>query len=87
PPLLTGWAWQSLPELPRILQEHATVAFGGEIVLLGGFENLVLVDAVVHYDPVGRVFRQGVPLPRALHHVNAAVVDGKLMVLGALEGF
>lgn len=86
-PVLTGWTWQTLPELPRILQEHATVALAGEIVMLGGFENLSLVDAVVHYDPVGRVFRGGTPLPRALHHVNAAVVEGRLMVLGALEGF
>lgn len=87
PPVLTGWTWQPLPELPRILQEHATVAIGGEIALIGGFENLALVDAVVVYDPVGRVFREGTPLPRALHHVNAAVLDGELMVLGALEGF
>lgn len=86
-PVLPGWTWQSLPELPRILQEHATVVFGGETTMLGGFENLSLIDTVVHYDPVGRVFRNGTPLPRALHHVNAAVVEGRLMVLGALEGF
>ena len=87
PPVLSGWTWQTLPELPRILQEHATVVLEDEITLLGGFENLALIDSIVHYDPDTRVFRNGTPLPRALHHVNAAVVDGKLMVLGALEGF
>lgn len=84
---LETWTWARLPDLPRVLQEHATVALDGEIVLLGGFENLVLVDAVVHYDPVAERFRQGTPLPRPLHHVNAAVVAERMWVLGALEGF
>jgi hypothetical protein len=82
-----AWTWSQLADLPRIIQEHAVVALAGEVVMLGGFENLALIDDVTHFDPATGQFREGTSLPRALHHVNAAVVDGRLWVLGALEGF
>lgn len=86
-PASGAWTWSQLADLPRVIQEHAVVALAGEVVLLGGFENLALVDDVVHYDPSTGLFREGTPLPRPLHHVNAAVVDDRVWVLGALEGF
>jgi len=80
--------WQILAPLaggPR--QETAVVALANEIYVIGGFiDSQTIVSRVEAYDPKSDTWRDAAPLPRPLHHPNAAVVDGRLYVLGALVG-
>jgi N-acetylneuraminic acid mutarotase len=67
-------------------QETATVAVDGKIYVLGGFdENLGVLATVQVFDVAACTWSMGPPLPRAVHHANAAVVDGTIWILGAME--
>jgi len=83
-----GKGWTALAPLaagPR--QETAVVALAGRIYVLGGFTgSLEIVPRVEAYDPGKDSWSEVAPLPRALHHTNAAAVGGRLYVLGALVG-
>ncbi len=64
------------------------VALGNTVFVLGGFDDGPTVQAsVLAYSVAEDRWTESVPLPRPLHHINAAVVDGTVWVLGALEGF
>lgn len=79
--------WYDLAPLPAPLQENAVVALGGEVYVVGGFDQLAqVVDRVEAYDPQSNSWRSAAPLPDERHHVNAAVVDGVIYVLGSLVG-
>jgi N-acetylneuraminic acid mutarotase len=63
------------------------VAVGGRIVLVGGFDReLDIVARVDAYDPATDTWSTWPDLPVALTHANATSVDGRLYVLGGLEG-
>ncbi len=83
-----GGRWELLAPLndgPR--QETAVVALRGEIVVMGGFNGLgAVVPLVEAYDPVDDRWRRLADLPTPVHHANAAVVDGKVVVAGFLVG-
>jgi N-acetylneuraminic acid mutarotase len=83
-----GGRWELLTPLaegPR--QETAVVALRGEIVVMGGFNGLgAVVPLVEAYDPVDDRWRRLADLPTPVHHANAAVVDGKIIVAGFLVG-
>jgi N-acetylneuraminic acid mutarotase len=83
-----GGRWELLTPLadgPR--QETAVVALRGEVVVMGGFNGLGAVVPVVEaYDPVDDRWRRLADLPTPVHHANAAVVDGKIVVAGFLVG-
>jgi N-acetylneuraminic acid mutarotase len=70
-----------LPELPSVRQEHSVVALAGEIYVLGGFTPNV-TPSMQAYDPASRTWRSAADAPFALHHANAAAVDGRLYVAG-----
>lgn len=73
----------ALPEGPR--QETAVVALGDEIVVVGGFDENASFGAVVEaYRPSNDSWRRLADVPARLHHANAAVVKGRLYVLGFL---
>lgn len=78
--------WTSLPRLPLgPTQETAAVAVDGRIYVLGGFNGtLGVIDAVQIFDVSTCSWSMGPPLPRAVHHTNAAVVDGTIYVVGAM---
>ena len=68
-------------------QETAAVALGGEVYVLGGFDGSGRVVATVEaYDPRADRWRSVADLPLAMHHANAAVVDGRIYVTGFLTG-
>src|SRR5262249_13435740 len=78
----SGWETLApLPSGPR--QETAVVALGGKVYVLGGFDGSgqVVADVAV-FDGTG--WRRAADLPAALHHMNAAVVGGRIVVAGAL---
>lgn len=68
------------------IQETAVVALGTDVYVIGGFMGFSVVDQVLVFDTVGRTWRQAAPLPIAVHHANAATVNGKIYVVGALQG-
>jgi N-acetylneuraminic acid mutarotase len=76
---------ERLQTLPTVRQEHAVVALGGEIYVIGGFAPgpTATVDA---YDPATDQWRSVAELPAALQHANAAAVNGKLYVAGYYPG-
>ncbi|MEW5854417.1 MAG: kelch repeat-containing protein [Myxococcota bacterium] len=81
-----GWVPRAdMANGPR--QETAVAALGGEIYVVGGFDeaNAVVAD-VEAYDPATDTWRTIAPLPEPLHHCNAAAVDGRLYVVGCLGG-
>ncbi len=82
-----GPGWAALPALPRgPRQETAVVALGRSIYVLGGFDRAsAVVPTVEAFDVDTGAWRDVAALPEPLHHVNAAVVDGKLYVLGGLR--
>ena len=68
-------------------QETAVVAFGDEILVLGGFDGRGAVSALAEaYSPTTKTWRRLPDLPAAMHHANAAVVGDALYVVGFLAG-
>jgi len=74
-----------LPELPSVRQEHAVVALGGEVYVIGGFTPQV-TSTLEAYDPASRSWRSAAEVPYPLHHANAAAIDGRLYVAGFYAG-
>jgi N-acetylneuraminic acid mutarotase len=85
---LDGSGWSSAPPvLGGAIQETAVVALDGKVYVLGGFNGSVGVVASVRiYDAATCTWSDGPALPRAVHHVNAAVAGDTLYVVGGLEG-
>lgn len=82
-----GDRWEALPAVSTgAIQETAVVALGTDVYVIGGFMGFTVVDQVLVFDTVGRAWREAAPLPVEVHHANAAVVGGKIYVLGALQG-
>jgi N-acetylneuraminic acid mutarotase len=79
--------WRRGPDIAGgAVQETAAVALDGRIYVIGGF-NLAdgITGAVRVFDVAASTWSDGEPLPAALHHGNAAVVDGVIYVLGSLR--
>jgi N-acetylneuraminic acid mutarotase len=78
-------AWSALPPLPRgPRQENAVLALDGALYVLGGFQGLQVSPLVEVYEPALGRWRDGEALPTRMHHLNAAVWEGQLYVLGFL---
>jgi N-acetylneuraminic acid mutarotase len=75
----------SIPAGPR--QETAVVALGELVYVIGGFDGDGNIVATVEaYYSSAEQWLGSAPLPVPAHHVNAAVVDGKIYVVGLLRG-
>lgn len=83
-----GGEWETrsaAPSGPR--QETAAVALDGEVYVIGGIDNFGNTVATVEaYDPSGDRWRAVADLPLAMHHAQAAVADGRIVVAGFLTG-
>ncbi|MEO8701867.1 MAG: kelch repeat-containing protein [Kofleriaceae bacterium] len=79
--------WASAPPLARgATQETATVATGGKLYILGGFDDAGnVIDAVQIFDPATCTYAEGPALPKLVHHANAATLDGTIYVLGSMQ--
>jgi N-acetylneuraminic acid mutarotase len=72
-----------LAEGPR--QETAVVAAGGEIYVIGGYdEGRAFGSLVEAYDPSTGAWRRITDAPVPMHHANAAAVGDEIFVLGFL---
>lgn len=78
--------WDPLADLPSgPVQETAVVVLDDRIYVIGGIHGQRgTVDDVQAYDPSLDSWSEGVALPAAVHHANAAVVGGRIVVAGAL---
>ena len=81
-------AWTSGPDLPLgPTQETAVVGVEGKMYVLGGFNGQFgVISAVQIFDTKTCTWSQGPELPSPVHHINAAVVNGTIYVVGALSG-
>lgn len=80
-------SWTALTALPAARQETGVVALEGEIYVLGGFNGAQqVVDTVEAFDPGTGLWRAAADLPVTMHHANAAVVNGTIVVAGFLTG-
>jgi N-acetylneuraminic acid mutarotase len=77
------------PILDYQRQEHSVVTIGESFYVLGGvlpFDGTTYptVNLVQEYSITTNTWKTVAPMPQALNHANAAVVDGKIYVLGGL---
>lgn len=85
-----GGTWKTLAPIPiEPRQEHTTVAISADtLAILGGVvpaANLVTTTDIMQlYDIASDKWSFGPSLPLAMNHANAAVVDGKVYLLGGL---
>ena len=78
--------WAAAPPLPLgPTQETAVVEAGGKVYVLGGFTTAGIVAAVQVFDPQTCTWSMGPAMPKPVHHANAAVVNGTIYVVGAME--
>ncbi len=80
--------WKRLaPMIGSNAQEVAVVAARGKVYVLGGFTGSgTIVSDVRVYDPASDTWSLAAPMPMALHHVNAEVVDDVIYLVGAMRG-
>lgn len=79
--------WHAGKTMTWARQEVAVGAVGGRIYVIGGFGSTgEPLDTVEVYDPPTNEWRNVTPLPIAVHHPAAAVVDGRLFVVGGYTG-
>ena len=85
--------WTNLaPIAGGVRQEHSTVALGDDIYILGGIQleqsangtSFPTLSDVEVYSISQKYWRTVAPLPIPMNHANAAVVEGKIYVLGGL---
>jgi N-acetylneuraminic acid mutarotase len=84
--------WKSLTSIkngPR--QEHGVATVGSLIYVVGGTKMngriRGQVSTVEVYDIKSNSWSDGPPLPVEIHHPNVVAVNGKVYVLGGLDGF
>lgn len=81
-----GWSGAP-PVRGGAIQETAVVALDGKIYVLGGFDgSLAVVRSVRIFDTSSCTWSDGPDLPRAMHHMNAAVAGDTIYVLGGMDG-
>ena len=83
----TPGRWESRKTMTWGRQEVAVAALDGKVYVIGGFGSTAEpVDIVEVYDPALDEWRTAAPLPIAVHHAVAAVVEGRLFVIGGFTG-
>jgi hypothetical protein len=81
-----GRAWRPRAPLPERRFNHAAVALGGRLYVLGGFERFEEHSEVFVYDPDTDRWAEASPLPRPNHAFGAVAWRGEIWVLGGRRG-
>ncbi len=80
--------WSDAADLLAPLQEQAVLRWGGEIVILGGFDEAAAsVARAEAYDPETDSWRALPDMDVPAHHVAATVFDDALYIFGGNLGF
>lgn len=79
--------WAQRAALPTPRQEMPLVTLQGRLVVAGGFlESRAATNLIEVFDPATNAWSTIPPLPMAMNHLQAAVVEDKLYVLGGYVG-
>jgi hypothetical protein len=81
-----GGSWTERAPLPSARFNHAAVAVGPEIYVLGGYRGGRELRDVLVYDTRADRWRRSTPLPRAKHAFDVVVFHGELWVIGGRRG-
>ena len=82
-------SWSTLASVPTgPLHEHSTVALSPtKLAIVGGvLQAGTVLNTVYVYDIPSNTWTKAANFPVTINHANAAVVDGKLYVLGGMTG-
>jgi N-acetylneuraminic acid mutarotase len=80
-------AWVARAPLPIARQEVSVLTLADAMYVLFGFDARGQVVATVElYDPRADEWRSAAGAPVAMHHANAAAIDGRIVVAGFLRG-
>ncbi|KAM7206880.1 galactose oxidase [Naviculisporaceae sp. PSN 640] len=82
-------AWKTLAPVPAgKIHEHSTVAINPtQLMIIGGvLQSGGVIDSVYLYDIPTNAWKKLASLPVTINHANAAVVDGRVYVLGGMTG-
>ncbi|KAK0644154.1 hypothetical protein B0T16DRAFT_438335 [Cercophora newfieldiana] len=85
----TPGTWRTLAPVPAgAIHEQAVVVLdSSRIAIVGGIlESGGMIDGVYIYDVTKDTWKKAASLPISVNHANAAVVDGKMYVLGGMTG-
>lgn len=85
----TPGVWKTLAPVPAgPIHEQAVVALdSSRIAIVGGIlQSGGMIDSVYIYDIPTDKWKKVASLPISVNHANAAVVDGKMYVLGGMTG-
>jgi N-acetylneuraminic acid mutarotase len=85
----TPSAWKTLAPVPAgPIHEHAVAALNTtHLAIVGGMlERGGVIDSVYIYDVPKDTWKKVASLPITINHANAAVVDGKMYILGGMTG-
>jgi hypothetical protein len=82
----TGRGWEARASLPEPRFNHAALALGGRLYVLGGFERFEEHADVFVYDPEADSWTETASLPRPTHAFDAVAFRGEIWVLGGRRG-
>ena len=77
-----GGAWRALRAVPTARQQVATAVVSGTIWVAGGLNGEEVSRKVEGYDAAINTWKEGPPLPVALHHATAVSYEDELVVIG-----
>ena len=80
--------WTNGPPMPLgPRQENGTVAAGGKLLVMGGYENILVsfANTLEVFDPRTVAWETGATLDEELHHPNFASVGERVFLLGFLR--
>ncbi|MEX2400232.1 MAG: kelch repeat-containing protein [Rhodothermales bacterium] len=82
---MAAWTSESPSSIART--EGAGAVYEGKLFVVAGFARDVIATHVSEmYDPTSDRWSFLAPIPRAVSHVGAALVDGRIWIVGGFEG-
>jgi N-acetylneuraminic acid mutarotase len=84
---LAQGSWTMLAPMLHSQNEAVTVVIGERIYVMGGFTTGTNgpIDRVQIYDVAKNAWSEGTPLPEPVHHHGAALVGGKIYLVGGFH--
>ena len=77
-----GGSWRALRDAPSKRQQVAAAALHGTVWVIGGLAGEAASKKVEGFDAAINTWKQGPPLPVALHHATAVAFRDELVVIG-----
>jgi len=79
--------WSALAPMPiPMMGVYSTVAWGGRVYVIGGFDSANVSGAVQIYDPASDTWSPGAPMPTPRSNGLAGICGGNIFVIGGFDG-